>query len=806
GNGVNDLIAYADIHGTDRPERYEHLQYGGVFCLEGSNGVLLWAKEYNGPVRNVFPIMDYNGDGVAECFVSKASIGPNWTIRDNRYEPDYKLNLYTNQMIYGNNGTDIPISTGDKLNFTNYFVIDLISLDDLTDSREDLILLEGEEYEVIDGNHTYIQYNCSLNTYFINGTKKLSINEVYDGWVHSDLSIPSLELFQYTDQNQLLFLNRDSLYLYNLSSENFLNEIYNTTFIPVIEEYEIIEDLNLDGVPEIVTISWDGNLTLLNGIDGGEIYRFGIAPELREIQLKEIHNGIDDGITYVYLEYRDRNEIEDIETKFMEIYSLELASHELIWELVKQAADRVEEEIFILEEDIDGDSVNELIYYERFRPFVSFGDVNRYRIINFISGEQYAIINTEFSGDTLITINDFDGDGRRDFVIAGDDRIAAISSRKPIGIWLSPLFPLGLPLFIILCVLLGAGVIIIILRGKRLQYRRKAVKEYKLTIVVNALAIGLMSLTFLLFLILMNVFNNTLIIGTNNANIVMAFIIVTIIWYGALPLTAALFNRFAPQFAYVFIKLRDLFFKVSKGYNHEILILDMKDRKEIGIVIQLKRLILPLLLSIAVGFYSYDALTSLLNYPKTFDVFGSTEFFNFMMGYMMFCILPMILSFLLFAFLISGNYLLDDAGVVYYRENKKYRQPGDIEPISIWAQSIIKGIAGLSALITFGAFIGSVDFSGFFGEGGDFLNLLFGFLVVIVMFVGIPFLTGFSYILLAGEVMELNAEQNIQKLYKIMEKNGYDTSPHDIKNIYLSGYNNSKTKTQEKIEEKDKTI
>jgi hypothetical protein len=254
-----------------------------------------------------------------------------------------------------------------------------------------------------------------------------------------------------------------------------------------------------------------------------------------------------------------------------------------------------------------------------------------------------------------------------------------------------------------------------------------------------------------------------------------------------LPLTAALYNRFAPQFAFIFVKLRDLFFKISKGYNHDIIVLDMSGRKEVGLIIQLKRLILPLLLSIAVGFYAYDALTGFLDYPTTFEAFGSTEFFNFMMGYMMFCILPMILSFILFSFFISGNYLLDDAGIAYYRENKKYRQPGDIEPISIWAQSIIKGIAGLSALLTFLSFLGRVDFSGFFGEGADFFGMLFGFLITAVMFFGIPFLTAFSYILLAGEVMELDVEENAKKLYEIMEKNGYNTTPHEITNLYPSG-------------------
>ena len=793
GNGVNKIIAYADAYGTDDPEPYDTLQFGGVFCLEGANGNLLWVKEYDGPVKNVFPIMDVNGDEVRDYFVSKASVNPNWTVWNSHYNLDILRNLYTNQLIYGNNGTDIPILTGDGLNFTNFFVLDLISFIDLTDSQEDLILLEAEGYEVVDGNHTFTEYNCSINTYFINGTKKVNISEVYKGWIHTDYSIPSLELFNYTDQTHLLYLDRNSIVLYNLSSDDFLNEIYNITFS--IDTYEIVEDLNLDGISEILTASWDGNITLLNGANGGELYKFTLPPDYQGVSIKEIRSGKDDGITYFLLDYSYEDNVTKIRTKFSQIYALELAFHDLRWEIIKEGHS-IESGFFILEEDMDGDSVDEIIYHERFQPFMAFGDVNRYKIINFFSGKVHAIINTEYSGDSLITIRDFDGDGKKDYAIAGDDRIVALSTRKPWGLWLSPAFPLGLPLFIILVILLVAGVIIIILRGKKLNYRRQAVKEHKLTVVVNILAIGLMSLTFLLFLILMNVFNNTLITGSDNSNIVMAFLVVTIIWYGILPLTAALYNRFAPQFAYVFIKLRDLFFKISKGYKHDILVLDMGERKNIGLVIQLKRLILPLLLSMAVGFYTYDVLTALLGYPTEFDVFGSTEFFGFMMGYMLCCVLPMILSFLLFAFFISGNYLLDDAGVVYYRENKKYRQPGDIEPISIWAQSIVKGIAGLSALITFGAFISTVDFSGFFGEG-DPLSLIFGFLITIVMFIGIPFLTAFSYILLAGEVMDSNAEQNIHKLFNIMEKKGYDTSPHDITNIYPSGYEHSKKMKEE---------
>ena len=202
------------------------------------------------------------------------------------------------------------------------------------------------------------------------------------------------------------------------------------------------------------------------------------------------------------------------------------------------------------------------------------------------------------------------------------------------------------------------------------------------------------------------------------------------------------------------------------------------------------------MLSISVGFYSYDALTEFLGYPKTFETFGGTDFFNFMMGYMLCCVLPMILSFVLFSFFIAGNFLLDDAGVVYYREHLKYRQPADIEPVSIWAQSIVKGIAGLSAILTFSSFLTTVDFSGFFGEGEPFM-MVFGILIIVVFFGGIPFLTAFSYVLLAGEVMEMCVDSNTQKLYNTMEKNGYDIRPRDITNIYPSGSEPPKPKEPE---------
>ena len=792
GDGIGEIIAYSDIHGTDQPERYSGLQYGGVFCLDGKTGTLLWAKEYNGPVERAFPVMDVDGDNVTDYFVGKGSIGPEWLVFNSHYEPERFSNLNTNQLISGINGSDISILAGDGINFTNFHVFDLISLNvgfDAFDNQEDLVILEGKRYEHVDPWGISVLYDCNISSYFINGTKSQSF-PVYNASIHFESKVPALESFRYNDESYILYIDDKSSILFNTSSSNFLDEIYNKTTPDWREDFTFIEDLNGDDISEILSVYSNGNITLMDGSNGGLIRYFLFTTEFgyENVSIKKFEQvGSEyDGLGFFLLDIEYWHGHNQPKERLWQIYSIDFTTEHLVWQKFEYGQD-IEGAVYVFNEDMNGDQIDEIILFERHTPLIGFSDVRRYTIYNFMLYDELTILNTEYHAGSIITIDDFDGDGKKDFVTSGDDRVVALSSKKEAPLWLSSDFPLGFPLFITLVILLAIGIVIAVVWGKRLSYQRENIKQHKLTVAVNVLAITLMSITFALFLILMNIFNNTLITGSNNAIIVITFLIVIITWYGALPLTAAVYNRFAPQFAFIFIKLRDLFFKVSRSYHSEIIVLDMEDKQNIGLIIQVKRLILPLLLSIAVGFYAYNALTPILGLPQTFEDFGSTEFFDFMRGYMLCCVLPMILSFLFFAFFISGNFLLDDAGVVYFRQNKKYRQPGDIEPISIWAQSIIKGIAGLSALITFTSFLTTVDFSGFFGEGDTFM-IIFGVLIVIVMFGGIPFLTGFSYILLAGEIMEITREKNVTKLYKKMKKDGYDIKPRIIYNIYPEGY------------------
>ena len=799
-DGFLDAIAYIDVirqDGDNVGDPNDLTNYGNIYALDGLNGYKIWERICNNPVKRVFEVMDVNGDGYKDYFADINSVGPNW-VKYNEWsnlQPEIIPNEYSNILIHGKNGTDIPLAVGDQQNFTNFFVHDLVHLDGLNDNRPDLIFLECE----LKFNTTH-EYYYNISSYFVNGTKFDSFYLDF-AWIGEQDVFPAIELFPYGSQNHLLFMDKNKIMLLNTSVSNFLDPIYNETVMGFTNDYTFTEDLNGDLIPEIFITTEIGNVSIISGIDGSIIRTFNVPREL-EYRIYEIDtlgsNALDQEIFLII-----KGTFHEIDSNFREnqilIYVVTETSENII-RAYHDRSDRELQDFYVLGEDLDGDSIDEIVRFEEFRPYYSTTEVRRFSIISVPENEVLVIVNLDTGAERIVSFQDINGDGKRDLIFSGHDTIVALASSKPVAIWQSPFFPLGFPLFIILVVLVCIGLFLVILKSRKLSYSKTKIKEHKLTIAVNITAIALISVTFLLFMIQLNIFNNTLIPNQNMTGIIVSFLTVIITWYGTLPLTAALYNRFAPRFAYIFIKLRTLFFKISKNYNSDILVVDMKDRKEIGTVIQLKRILLPLLLSIAIGFYTYGLLTPILDYPQKFEVFGSTEFFQFMNGYLLLCIFPMILTFLVFSFFISGNFLLDDAGIVYFRQSKKYRQPGDIEPISIWAQSMVKGMAGISAIITLIGFLGTVDFSGFFEDTGNVTGLIFGFLVIIVFFIGIPFLTAFSYVLLAGEVMEFSIDFNTQKLYSLMEKKGYDITPRDITNLYPEGFAESKKSISDDLE------
>ncbi|MFW9877613.1 MAG: hypothetical protein ACFFG0_31390, partial [Candidatus Thorarchaeota archaeon] len=379
--GSLDIISYSNIHDTDHPEEYPDIQYGGVFCIEGANGKLIWQRDYNGPVKKVFPLSDVDGDGNIDYFVSQAFVDSHWQIQNGYASPKILPNLFTSQIINGINGYDL---TGYKFNYTNFYVHDLVQIGDLSDPHEDLIFLECDASEVTYENKTRLEYDCSLTSYFLNGTKTNNIS-VYVGQLHEEFSIPHIQLFQHFGQFQLLYIDSQSIMLLNLSDVNFLNPIYNNSFTRWFDGYTIIEDLNLDGISEILAYNAEGNIMIINGADGGTIREFEVSfdfpslPTHESLTLKEVHSPHGDESVFLLLTGYYWFDDGTPQQKIIQAYSLNLASQELLWEIIKHGSD-VEAEIFVLDEDLNGDSIDEVIFYEQHETIIAFGEVFRYTI------------------------------------------------------------------------------------------------------------------------------------------------------------------------------------------------------------------------------------------------------------------------------------------------------------------------------------------------------------------------------------------------------------------------------------------
>ncbi|MHA1784360.1 MAG: hypothetical protein ACTSVE_04115, partial [Candidatus Helarchaeota archaeon] len=601
------------------------------------------------------------------------------------------------------------------------------------------------------------------------------------GYIEDTKTIDLIPFNYYNDDIEFLYVGSNIIILYNSSKENFFSEIYNITSTLYFENYAIIDDLDSDNIPEIAVNLENQKIAIFSGANGTIINSFPIDIDYSN-EFKII--GSKNSLNMTYLFISGDKIIGGTRTfQNISIYSISKNSHKIEYSSLSEVIeDERKFKIYPLNCDVNGDGVNEVLIWKELQPLFSLQKVSRFIIFDFKNKEELGIINQDYGIESALTINDINQDGRPDILINSWRTLFAFSSEKPIGFWLSPYFPLGVPIFIVLLFLSIFGFVMILLLRNKIRINKESIKKSKLSVAVNVIVIVLMTLTFTLFLAMVNIFNRTLITGDPMTNIVITFLFVTITWYVLLPLTAAIYNAFAPTFAFIFIKLRKLFFKFSRGYQHKILVEDLSDKQQLTTIVKLKKVILPLLLSISIGFYAYNSLSPILGFPQGFDEFNGTDFFKFLNGYALLCLFPMVLTFVIFSFLFSGNFLLDDAGLIYVKISKKVRSPTDIEPISIWAQSFIKGIAGFSAIITFIQFFTTIDLSGFF-KADEIIFMLFGFFFVSVLFAGLPFLTAFSYILLSLEILEFSLDHNKEKLYKLMEKDGIDATPVKISTI-----------------------
>ncbi|NHI94474.1 MAG: hypothetical protein EAX96_18430 [Candidatus Lokiarchaeota archaeon] len=772
------IIAFEKIEGLDENQVLNSSpQYGSVASFNRFQAIRNWFLELNGPIQDVFPIIDANNDGIQDYLVCYATAEPDYYLDNGHYKINFTKHMYGVQLLDGKTGKFISLDIGDNANYTHDKIEHVQFFSNISDDKEDFICAQFD----IDTGTT------NITGFFINGSIKQTLN-----LSHFDLKGTSL--FPFGGENHLLIIAyNDSDYktyctLRNIS--DYSQVLYNGLIDYDIYKYCIIGDLNGDSVPEYILSKNNGELFLINGSGGnlllGTLDFFESDQYVQAIEL--IYNGI--GYSDIILK------IEASQDYFL-TRSIRITSTSFSLNWIEPTYSYFND-LMVLNDDINLDGYPDLILHQQFQSAGSTQQINQFRIISGIDKSQIGIINLNqgpSSDDRFVSINDINGDGKRDIAVSVHDGFLVFSSSKPMGIWLNTSTPWGFILFILCISIIAFGAILLAIKLKKGEMKfnfKEGIKGNKITIIVCTAIIIVMLLIFLLFSISMNVFNSTILQHDANSTVTLTFLSTMLLWFACLPLTAAIYNIIAPYGSYIFIKIRNALFKLSRNVDHDIIVIDIDPKLKLGIIQSLRRCILPILLSITVGLFIYNTFAQSLGYPMTFTDFGGTGFLKFMTGYMLLGMIPMVMSFFIFFFLIPASWLLDDAGIGYYvSNNKKDHIPGDIERLSVWQTSFITGFASFSSLITFYNFMISIDLSGFF-TSEDMIMVIFGGLISVVAFWGLPFFTGISFMLLSISVMEGTLPDNKIKLYNLMEKGGFDITPRNITRLYPEGYEKTK--------------
>ncbi|MHA1797566.1 MAG: hypothetical protein ACTSVY_03870, partial [Candidatus Helarchaeota archaeon] len=636
------IVIFTDMNDLDYKESMNNSpQYGLIMKVDRCTGSPIWSEQLNGPVKFVYPFMDIDSDGAQDYLAHYATVNENWTSSN---QVNITKHAYGLQLVSGRNGTFLPINVGDGANYTHEQIIDIESLTNLTDDIEDFIVVQNDE-DVASNN---------LTGFFINGTIKNTLNV-------TNVDLIGIDLLSNVTHDNLFIIGENistSSSFYSLRElNNYSKEIYTKEIIGVdISKYVKIGDLDGDGISEYVLSGSQGKLLLINGTNGNQILNTSEF-ENANFEVKNL------AILYENSGYTDI--VLDMMYNFGNVYTPRIirvttSGFGLRWSTSITTKYGM---TILLNGDNNGDGYPDLLLDELITPIGSQNEMSKFILTSGSNGNQLGITILDVypnQGKNAISVNDIDGDGCNDICFpTWGSSVVCFSTKKPFGMWFNSEVPFGFVIFLIFISMVVIGSIMLVLGIKRKLFQfeaRKGIRQNIMTIIVCSVILTLMILIFLLFSFSMNVFNNTMLSLDVNANVEIFFFVTFIIWFGCLPLTAAVYNKLSPHGAYLFIKLRKFMFKFSRNVDHEIIVIEMDKKLGLGIVHSLRRCILPILLSITIGLFTYNTFATQLGFPTTFSNVGSIEFNRFLSGYMLLGMVPMVLSFFIFFFLVPASW------------------------------------------------------------------------------------------------------------------------------------------------------
>mgnify|MGYP006292017555 CR=1 FL=1 len=273
------------------------------------------------------------------------------------------------------------------------------------------------------------------------------------------------------------------------------------------------------------------------------------------------------------------------------------------------------------------------------------------------------------------------------------------------------------------------GILFVLMLFLAIKYRRNQTEEQKQkkistknviwTIIAIIILLAFIYTGVSFFWNLMFKYNFTGEAHENRYLLFQGLIISLTVFFSSTPFIMVLYYRTSPSTAVKFIlKLHRLFNRKNKKKVAEIIVLDTPQQR--SFYIALKRSFSTIIFS---TFTVFTLLINILNIMKFFNIppllglglvppdlvivndIDSKIFIQYCSGYLLNLSIPVVISFILFFWALPPSYLLDDSGVVFFRNFLKRRRPAEMRTISNWFLSLVKGVVGTSALISYITFI-----------------------------------------------------------------------------------------------------
>lgn len=270
-----------------------------------------------------------------------------------------------------------------------------------------------------------------------------------------------------------------------------------------------------------------------------------------------------------------------------------------------------------------------------------------------------------------------------------------------------------------IAVAIGMFVLIIYLTRKYYAARAKEPERSKVSLksviwsvllLIILLAIIFYCFSFFIWLSLEYPF---IVVGTNIQDLlVITQTAAIVIFFASSPFIMALWYKTSPGIGAKFIiRIFRAFNRKSKTRIMEVMVIDTP--QDHSFYITLKRALTSLIFSLTTVYTIWIPLSYIIGpylpaswlytivQSSTVKRIDSDLFIHYCNTSIINIIIPLVLSFVLFFWALPSTYLLDDAGVVFFRKDMKRRQPMQIGTISSWFLSIVKAVLGTSVIFSY---------------------------------------------------------------------------------------------------------